>query len=434
LTQTRLCVVHFFDRGPFSPFNRIEGTNIMMTSTDRRVTGGFDTHLDTNIGAVFDSVTCRVLARASFPTTTVGHQAALDWLREHGRVDVVGVESTGSYGAGLARHLASADVRVIEVNRTERIDRRLDGKDDYLDAESAGRAVLSGRASAIPKSGDGPVEAVRALEIAHRSAIHDRTEAINQFKSLLVRAPNLFRDVFGARTFRHQLDTASRFHNTYDGLVEQELRAALKLLAKRIKFLEAQIAELDERLRPILAEFFPALLGLNAVGVHSAAQLLMTAGDNPERLHSDAAFAKLCGACPQPASSGKTERHRLDRGGDRQANKALFRIVLVRMRHHEPTRVYFARRTSEGLSKREIIRCLKRFVAREVFNAITKPPANIPTGADLRAARISAGITLTALAIVIGVAPTNISRLERGIDHNTTRIRQALHQLTKMTT
>lgn len=406
----------------------------MMTATRRRVTGGVDTHADTNVAAVLDTLTCRTIARATFPTTAVGHQAALEWMRAQGALDAVGVESTGTYGAGLARHLAAAGVKVVEVNRPEKLDRYLDGKDDFIDAEAAARAVLSGRASAIPKSGDGPVEAIRSLETAHESAAHDRVEAINQFKSMMFRAPNQFRDVFSTKTFRHQLNAAVRFRTSHDDLVEQELRVALKLLAQRIRFLEAQIADIEARLRPIIAEHFPALLGLNGVGPHSAAQLLMAAGDNAGRLHSEAAFAKLCGACPRPASSGKTIRFRLDRGGSRNANRALYRIVIVRMRHDDTTKRYVARRLAEGKTKAEIIRCLKRFVAREVFAAIINPPDEIPTGQDLRVARVAAGITLTALAVSLSVAPTNISRLERGIDHHTTRIRQALETITAMTT
>jgi transposase len=406
----------------------------MMTATRRRVTGGVDTHADSNVAAVLDTLTSRTIAKATFPTTAIGHQAALEWMRAQGALDAVGVESTGTYGAGLARHLAVAGVKVIEVNRPERLDRYLDGKDDFIDAEAAARAVLSGRASAIPKSGDGPVEAIRSLETAHESAAHDRVEAINQFKSMMFRAPNQFRDVFSTKTFRHQLNAAVRFRTSHDDLVEQELRVALKLLAQRIRFLEAQIDDIEARLRPIIAEHFPALLGLHGVGPHSAAQLLMAAGDNADRLHSEAAFAKLCGACPRPASSGKTIRFRLDRGGSRNANRALYRIVIVRMRHDDTTKRYVARRLAEGKTKAEIIRCLKRFVAREVFAAIINPPDKIPTGQDLRAARVAAGVTLTALAVSLSIAPTNISRLERGIDHHTTRIRQALETITEMTT
>lgn len=391
-----------------------------MTATSRRVTGGFDTHADTHVGAVVDSLTAQPIATASFVTTAAGYEQALAWLRAHGDVDAVGVESTGSYGAGLARHLSAAGIRVIEVTRPEPADRRLDGKDDTLDAQAAARAVLSGRATAIPKAGDGPVEAIRALEIVHDSAMHDRTEAINQFKALLVRAPTEFRDRINLLTFRHQLDKARRFRpGTTDDLIVSELKLALKLLAQRIELLEQQAADIDARLTTIMAEHFPALLGLDAVGVHSAAQLLMTAGDNPDRLHSDAAFARLCAACPKPASSGKITRHRLDRGGDRRANKALYRIVIVRMRFDQRTRAYVARRLAEGMTKREIIRCLKRFVAREVYRAIVDPHGPIPTGAELRALRHERNISLVDAAKGAQVSYPQLSQIERGITHNT---------------
>jgi DNA-binding XRE family transcriptional regulator len=207
----------------------------------------------------------------------------------------------------------------------------------------------------------------------------------------------------------------------------------LKLLAQRIRFLEGQIDDIEKRLRPIIAEHFPALLGLHGVGPHSAAQLLMAAGDNADRLHSEAAFAKLCGACPQPASSGKTVRFRLDRGGSRNANRALYRIVIVRMRHDEATRRYVARRVEEGKTKSEIIRCLKRFVAREVFSVIVNPPDDIPICTEVREARSAAGVTLTQLAIEIGVTPTNLSRLERGLEQNTKRTQLALDRLADIT-
>lgn len=403
----------------------------MMTATTRRVTGGFDTHADVNVGAVFDTETHRPIATESFPTTAQGYQAALDWMSRHGVIDAVGVESTGSYGAGLARHLTAAGVRVIEITRPEPVDRRLAGKDDTLDAQAAARAVLSGRAVTIPKAGDGPVEAIRALEIVHDSAMGDRTEAINQFKALLVRAPTGFRDQMNTLPFRHQLTKARRFRpgNT-DDLVLSELKLALKLLAQRIELFEQQAADIDARLTAIIADHFPAVLGLDAVGVHSAAQLLMAAGDNPERLRSDAAFARLCAACPKPASSGKTIRYRLDRGGDRRANKALYRIVIVRMRFDPRTRSYVSRRLAEGMSKREIIRCLKRFVAREVFHAIVDPHDPIPTGEELRALRQQRGLSVTDTANGANVSYPQLSQIERGITHNTRIAHHVHHWLT----
>lgn len=305
----------------------------MMTPPDRRVTGGVDTHGDVHVAAALDSVTGRHLGTASFPTTTAGYAALLGWLRGVGELDQVGVESTGSYGAGLMRFLVAEGVEVIEIDRPDRKARRFEGKSDPTDAEAAARAVLSGRARSTPKSRDGLVEAIRALEVVHHGAVKDRTRAINQFKALLVSAPETVRDGLRGLSFTDQLTKARRWPDGHGDDVERETRWALKELARRIGFQDEQTARLEARIGELAAQASPALMGLSGVGPHVAAGLLAAAGDNPERMRSEAAFAKLCGACPIPASSGKTNRHRLNRGGDRRANNALFTIVLVRMRH-----------------------------------------------------------------------------------------------------
>ncbi len=395
----------------------------MMTAQTSHVTGGVDTHGEVHVAAVLDSVTARCLGTESFPADTAGYSALGAWMAGHGVVDAVGVESTGAWGAGLARHLTAAGVEVIEVDRPDRKARRLEGKSDPLDAQAAARAVLSGRATGTPKSGGGPVEAVRALEIVCHGATRDRTRAVNQFKALLVTAPAPLRERLAAASFARQLAIARRFGD-HDDLVEAQLRFSLKALARKIAFLDDQITELEARMSALCGQTAPALAGTFGVGPHVAAQLLVTVGDNHERIASEAAFAKLCAACPIPASSGKTSRHRLNRGGDRRANNALFTIVLVRMRHHAPTRAYVARRTAEGKTRLEIIRCLKRFVAREIYNVITNPPA-IPAGHQIRQRRLAADITLTALANALDIAPIRLSRVERGLDFNNDLARQA---------
>jgi transposase/DNA-binding XRE family transcriptional regulator len=388
-------------------------------TVERNVTAGVDTHLDFHVAAVLDTNTARLLDTASFPATSDGYVELHAWLASFGTIDTVGIESTGSYGAGLCRHLASESVPVIEVNRPDRSERRFNGKDDTIDAEAAARAVISGKAATTPKAGDGATEAIRALEVVYHSATKDRTRAINQFKALLITAPAGLRERLGANTFRRQLELARRFNDAHPDPVEREIRLALKELARRIGFLDEQTRRLDERINVLTAQANPALVGISGVGPHVAAQLLATAGDNPERLRSEAAFAKLCGACPIPASSGKSSRHRLNRGGDRRANKALFTIVLVRMRHDPRTRAYVARRTAEGKTRKEIMRCLKRFVAREVFHALTQPDAGPPTGGHLRAMRTERGLTLTHVSNQLGVAQVTLSRLERGVSHDT---------------
>lgn len=398
---------------------------MMAPPTCRRVTGGVDTHGDLHVAAALDSATGRPLGTASFPTTTSGYAALVGWLRGFGDVERVGVESTGSYGAGLTRFLRGEGVEVIEVDRPDRKARRLEGKSDPTDAQAAARAVLSGRARSTPKSRDGLAEAIRALEVVHHSAVKDRTRAINQFKSLLVSAPEPVRDALRPLGFAAQLARARRLGDGRGDVVEAETRGALKELARRIVFLDEQTDRLEARIAELGAQASPALMGLSGVGPHVAAQLLAAAGDNPERMHSEAAFAKLCGACPIPASSGKTNRHRLNRGGDRRANNALFTVVLVRMRHDSTTRAYVARRTAEGKSPKEIMRCLKRFVAREVFQALTNPPADLPTGHELRQLRLQAGLSLTTVCNAVGTSPMRLSTIERGLAHDTRLARRA---------
>ena len=391
-----------------------------MTSTDRRVTAGVDTHDDVHVAAVLDSATGRQLGTQSFPTTAVGYAALLAWTQGFGAIDRIGVESTGSWGAGLTRHLTATGIEVIEVDRPDRKARRHDGKSDPTDAVAAARAALSGRATAIPKARDGAVEAIRTLEIVYHAATLDRTRAINQFKALIVTAPDGLRHrLRDGLSLSTQLGRARRFPDNHPDPIEVQTRFAMRELARRIGFLNDQTSRLETRIAALVTTHAPALYGLFGVGPHAAAQLLAAAGDNPQRLRSEAAFAKLCGVCPLPASSGKTTRHRLNRGGDRRANNALFTIVLVRMRYDQRTRAYVERRTAQGKTRKEIMRCLKRFVAREVFTAITNPPTDLPTGSELRALRTERTLTLTAVSSHFATSPISISRLERGLTHDT---------------
>jgi len=395
----------------------------MMTSLKRRVTGGVDTHDDVHVAAVCDTVTGHTLATASFPTTTAGYADLLMWMNEHGTVDKVGVESTGSWGVGLTRHLAAAGVEVIEVDRPDRKARRLDGKTDTIDAVAAAHAVIAGRATGVPKSRDGSVEAIRQLEIVYHAASKDRTRAINQFKAIIVSSPaGLRHRLRDGLSLRNQLARARRFPDNHPDLVERQTRFALRELARRIEFCDTHCARLETRINELVVAHSPALIGLSGVGPHCAAQILAAAGDNPNRVRSEAAFAKLCGACPMPASSGKTNRHRLNRGGDRRANNALFTIVLNRMQRDPRTRAYVQRRTTEGMSKKEIIRCLKRFVAREIYDILTNPPTDLVTGEQIRELRTARQLTLTVVAEHFSTTPTHLSRLERGLTRDTKRL------------
>ena len=336
------------------------------------VTGGVDTHRDTHTAAAVDGQG-RMLGHQQFPTTAAGYAALLAWLRAFGRLVLVGVEGTGSYGAELALALQQAGVAVVEVDRPDRAARRRDGKSDPLDAEAAARAALAGRAEGLPKQRGGPVQALAALRVARRSAIDQRADVIRQIKSLIVTAPEQLRaqlrPLSDAQLIRH---CATRRPDPKQASDPQTATVvALRSLACRHQQLSTEITQLDKLITPLVRRINPTLYAIFGVGPDTAGQLLVTAGNNPDRLRSEAAFAMLCGAAPLPASSGRTNRHRLNRGGDRQANAALYRIVLTRLRHDPRTRAYAERRTTEGLSKKEIIRCLKRYVAREIYDALT---------------------------------------------------------------
>lgn len=381
------------------------------------VTGGVDTHRDEHVAAVTDAVG-QILATAPFPATRAGYRSLLRWMRRHGTVRQVGVEGTGSYGAGLARYLAGEGVEVIEVNRPNRQARRRRGKSDTTDAESAARAVLSGEACGIPKTGQGPVEGIRALRIAWRSALKARTQAANQIRDLIVTAPDQLRERLGPLDTDRRVEICGRFR---PGPITDPLEAtrrSLQTLARRYLSLTEEIDQLEAAIAELCAQANPALLGAVGVGTEVAATLLVAAGDNPERMRTEASFAALCAASPVEASSGKIVRHRLNQGGNRQANNALWRIAMVRLSCDPRTRQYAERRRREGKTEREILRCLKRYIAREIFRLLVDPP-QVPNGPDLRATRTNAGLTLTDVAQAVGSWPTRISELERGVTHNT---------------
>lgn len=343
-----------------------------MTEPTTRVTAGADTHRDQHVVAALDERGGELGVR-SFPTTRAGYRQALAWLRSFGAVEKVGVEGTGSYGAGLTRYLHAEHVAVVEVNRPNRQLRRSHGKSDPVDAVAAARAAQSGEASAEAKTRTGAVEAIRALRMARRSAGHGRTRALSQMRALLVSGPDGLREALRGSTPSKLVTTASRLRPADPTTAAGATRFALRELARRVQQFEAECKRLDAVLERLVAATAPDLVACFGVGTDTAGALLVCAGDNPQRLHSEAAFAHHCGVAPIDASSGLTTRRRLNRGGDRTANQALWRIVMVRMVHDPRTRSYVERRTREGRSKREIIRSLKRYVARELYRYLPRP-------------------------------------------------------------
>ncbi|WP_079167803.1 IS110 family transposase, partial [Streptomyces pactum] len=371
--------------------------------------GGVDSHTDTlHVAVISDNG--GHLADAEFTTTAAGYAAALAFLTAHGHVIAIGVEGTASYGAGFTRAAREAGLHVVEVNRPDRAERRRIGKSDPIDAYAAARAALSGRASSAPK--DDTVAGIRALHNAARSAVKARTAALNQIGSLLITAPDTIRAKYGRLKGTDRTDALARLRPAGDA-VHTAVLTALKSLARRVKKLTVEHETLVKALDSVVSVHNPGLRAAHGVGPDTAAQLLVTAGGNPDRMRTEASFAALCGAAPVPASSGRTNRHRLSRGGDRQANAALYRVALVRMSSDSRTREYVARQTAAGRTKKEIIRLLKRAIAREMFRCLTTT-VTVPGIDDLRPLRRSKNITLTAAARHFALWPATISTLERG--------------------
>lgn len=332
---------------------------------------GVDTHLDVHVGAVINEAG-KLLGTRSVSTSTPGYRDLLDWAAAFGTVSSAGLEGTGTYGAGLCRFLIDNGITVLEVNRPDHAKRRLKGKSDPTDAESAARSVLSGISTAIPKEQSGACESMRMMSVVRRSAVKARTQAINQLRAILVSAPQDVRDSLWKTKASDCVDACLQSSSLGESELCETLTVTLKLLANRWLELSKELKQLDRSLERLTRQYAPQLRARFGVGPATAAVLLSVAGDNPERLKSEAALAALCGVNPLPASSGKTIRHRLNRGGSRAANNALWTIAMVRMRSDPRTRIYVERRTSEGLTLKEIHRCLKRYIVRELFPLILR--------------------------------------------------------------
>ncbi len=341
------------------------------------VTVGVDTHNDFHVAVVIDSLG-RMLDSKRFDANSDGYRCLHQWASTFGTLDKVGIEGTGSWGVGLSRHLNNQGVDCVEVSRPNRQHRRRYGKSDHADAHAAAKAVQSGEASNTPRNQTGPVEGLRVNRVAHRSAVKARTQAMNQLRALIVSASDDLRERLDGLTMVQITKTAARFRSS-GSLDEREItKQAMRSLARRIVFLNNEIADLEAvRSRLVKKAAPPALLEEFGIGPGNASDLLITFGSNPGRIGTDSAFAALCGVSAVDASSGRQQRHRLNRGGDRQANSALWRIVLVRMASHQPTQSYIAERMSQGKTKREAMRSLKRYVARRIWKILSDHQSTI---------------------------------------------------------
>jgi len=342
----------------------------MKTKTEQlEVILGVDTHLDVHVAAIL-SLSGKRLGTRSFSASSTGYLELLRWSSSFGQLLRAGLEGTGTYGRGLCRLLRENSVTVFEVNRPDRAKRRLKGKSDPIDAENAARSVLSGVSTAIPKEHSGACGAMRMVSVARRSAVKAKTQTINQIRALLVSSPQEVREKLLKVKALDCINACSNVRCLGDTVVLKTLAQTLKLLAKRWRAFATELRLLDKQLDNLTGQYARQVTSQFGVGPQTAATLLTVAGDNPERLKNEAALAALCGVNPLPASSGKTVRHRLNRGGNRAANNALWTIAMVRMRSDPRTREYVARRTAEGLTSKEIQRCLKRYIVRELFPLI----------------------------------------------------------------
>ena len=330
---------------------------------------GVDTHKHVHVAVVLDDDGQR-LGDLRVPVDSLGYQELDRWAQTFGRVLAYGIEGTGSYGANLTSYLRRQGRKVVEVNRGDRRARRANGKSDTLDAELAARSVIAGTSTAVPKSADGTVEMIRKIKVARDIACKNRTSAIISLKTVIVNTPQELKEQLDSLGDKALIQKCSGFR---PGTVDDPISAAkhtLRALARRWEFLNAEVKDHDAVIAKLTTSLSPTLCDGFGIGPDTAAEILIVFGDNPDRVHSEAAFAKLCGVAPIPASSGMTTRHRLAWNGHRQANAALYRTAIVRMQHHQPTKDYVAKRTAKGLSKRDIIRCLKRFIAREIYGRV----------------------------------------------------------------
>lgn len=344
-------------------------SSISSDAPPRKVIVGVDTHKHIHVAVAIDQHGAR-LGDLSVSADSGGYAQLEAWAQALGRVERFGIEGTGSYGAGLTSYLRRCGHRIIEVNRGDRRSRRQNGKSDTLDAEAAARSVLAGTSTATPKSADGLAEMIRQIKIARDTARKGRTSAIITLKTIVVNAPAELRESLNGLPDKALINRCAGYRVKILDSTTTSAKHALRALARRWLDLDAEIRSHDAVLDDLTAQASPTLRDGYGIGPDCAAEILIVFGDNPDRIRSEAAFAKLCGTCPIPASSGLTNKHRLYRGGHRQANAALYRTVIVRMRFHQPTIDYVARRTAEGLSKKDIIRCLKRFLAREAYQRV----------------------------------------------------------------
>jgi transposase len=338
---------------------------------------GVDTHRDQHALAAVRSFDGAVLATRSISADPSGYRAALCFAAEHAPARRAwALEGSGSYGAGLARALATEGERVLEIDRPNRGSKRANAKSDELDAVRAARSALGREKQAIPRGGP-THDALRALITTRDAAVHARTAALNQLRALIATAPDTLRERLRGQTTPALLRRVRGLRTSSKvPLDQQAVILAIRLTARRVEQLIGEAATLERAIGTIVNETAPQLLAEPGVGPISAAQLLIS-WSHPGRIRSEAAFAQLAGAAPIPASSGQRTRYRLNRGGDRQLNRALHTIILSRLKYDARTGDYLARATLQGKTRRDTIRSLKRYLARHLYRLLEHTPPTI---------------------------------------------------------
>jgi transposase len=329
---------------------------------------GVDTHKHWHVAVAVDALG-QVLGELVITATVAGYGELVAWLLGLDGEVVVGIEGAGSYGAGLCQHLRDAAVAVVEVERPRRRDRRA-GKSDRIDALLAAKRVLAGDGTSTPRTTGGRA-ALSALLVAYRSCVGERTRLLNQLQGLHVTSPAALRERIGRGNGARLADRLARMRDRPDAqLHEQTTLTVLRDLARRARQLDTQASHYRSEITALVRELHPTLMDEPGVGPISAAKLLVL---DPARFRSEAAFARGNGTAPQPASSGQTIRHRLSRGGDRQANNAIHTIAMNRAVNHPESRAYLERKLGQGKTHREAMRALKRHVSRRLYGRLREP-------------------------------------------------------------
>lgn len=347
------------------------------------VIGGVDTHKDRHCAVALDAVGAELGCRF-FTTTSKGYAELIAWLESFGEISVLGIEGSGGYGAGLCAYAQDQGLPVIEVSWPDKAERRRRGKNDQMDAYHAAFSVLSGRAHNPAKNRQGEVEGLRALKVAYEGALKARGAAKNSLHALVVAAPDHMREKLRTLSTKELVSTCASFRITKASSlsVEQATKISLRLIAKRIEELDTEVRELDALIDAMTLEIAPTTRSLPQVGPQCAAALILCAGSNPDRLKSEASFSALCGTSPVPVSSGRTDRHRLSLAGDRQANCAIYLIAIGRMRYSGESKDFINKRMASGKTKKEAIRMLKRYIARELFHTLRRDLARLTSETD----------------------------------------------------